>query len=83
MFINISKPFKKQVFHNTIVRLLQIVCVIAARGIMFMIYLRWEQNQRTFSTYIDNNYTYVKKCQGNPDFKTTQTKNVKHRKTKI
>ena len=83
MFINISKPFKKQVFHNTIVRLLQIVCVIATRGIMFMIYLRWEQNQRTLSTYIGNNYTYVKKYEGDLDFKTTQTKNAQHRKTKI
>ena len=41
---------------STIAMLLQIVYVIVTRMTMFMIYIKWDQNQRKLATYVNNNY---------------------------
>ena len=50
--------------------LLQIVYVIVTRMTMFMIYIKWDQNQRKLAT---NNYTSVTKSKGDSEFKTQST----------
>ena len=58
------------------------VYIIVTRTAMFMIYLKWQQNQEALGTFMNNNYKNVIKSKGDTEFKTEQTKNAKHRKTK-
>ena len=49
---------------------------------MFMIYLKWKENQHALGTYINNNYKIFVKSKGATEFKTEQIKNAEYRQTK-
>ena len=50
---------------------------------MFMIYLKWKENQHALGTYINNNYKIVIKSKGTTEFKTADKERRIHADEKI